>query len=379
MRREVKKAAGWASLATGILVILIVVGSRNLSHFDAALVAYTFASLFAVFGITYRYAVWLQRPPTAVYWRRGWQVFFKRRHLPRHAGLWFRRVLGEFALNDFIWKRDRMRGLAHWLIMWGCIIAALITFPLVFGWLAFESRSDQFETYRIIIFGFPTIAFPSGSWLGFLIFHGLVWSSFLVIGGVMVAMRRRMRDEGAVALQLFMEDFLPLILLFAVSITGLLLTVSYTWLQGHGYEFLAILHAITVIFTLLWLPFGKFFHIFQRPAQLGVEFYKDVAAREETARCRRCGHAFTSLMHLNDLIRVERELGYRYEVEKDEVDHYQEICPPCRRAMFALAQARLKTGGDSAPSLPPAPMPRYANTGLGGGPLGEEDAKNFHP
>ena len=31
---------------------------------------------------------------------------------------------------------------------------------------------------------------------------------------------------------------------------------------------------MTVIFTLLWLPFGKLFHIFQRPAQLGVSFYQ---------------------------------------------------------------------------------------------------------
>ncbi|HWI57133.1 MAG TPA: MFS transporter, partial [Bacillota bacterium] len=63
MRREVAKATGWACLFTAALAALIIVGSRNLSHFDAALVAYTFASLFAVFGITYRYAIWLQRPP----------------------------------------------------------------------------------------------------------------------------------------------------------------------------------------------------------------------------------------------------------------------------------------------------------------------------
>ena len=49
-------------------------------------------------------------------------------------------------------------------------------------------------------------------------------------------------------------------------------------MKGYAYDFLAILHAITVIFTLLWLPFGKFFHIFMRPAQLGVSFYKDVGA-----------------------------------------------------------------------------------------------------
>ncbi|HWH70083.1 MAG TPA: hypothetical protein VNT26_11910, partial [Candidatus Sulfotelmatobacter sp.] len=319
-------------------------GSRNLSHFDAALVAYTFASLFAVFGITYRYAIWLQRPPTALYWKRGWQVFFKRRHRARNVGLWFQRVVGEFALNNFIWQRGSLRGLTHWLIMWGCLLAAAITFPLVFGWLSFESLPGRIDTYRIVVFGFPTLAFPSQSVVGFAIFHGLVWSAFLVIAGVMLAVRRRMRDEGAVALQLFMEDFLPLLLLFAVSITGLLLTVSYTWLKGYGYDFLALVHAGTVIFTLLWLPFGKFFHIFQRPAQLGVEFYKDVAAHDERAHCRRCGHAFASQMHVRDLIQVEQALGYDYAVEQDGVEHYQWICPPCRRAMFALAQGVVKSG-----------------------------------
>jgi len=59
-----------------------------------------------------------------------------------------------------------------------------------------------------------------------LVFHGLVWAALLVIPGVMLAMRRRMRDEGAAAVQLFAEDFLPLVLLFAISVTGLLLTGS---------------------------------------------------------------------------------------------------------------------------------------------------------
>ena len=84
MRREIRTAVTWAIAVTLGLAGLIVAGSRNLAHFDAALVAYTFASLFAVFGITYRYAMWLQRPPTAVYWRRGLQVFL-RREAPRFA------------------------------------------------------------------------------------------------------------------------------------------------------------------------------------------------------------------------------------------------------------------------------------------------------
>jgi hypothetical protein len=118
-----------------------------------------------------------------------------------------------------------------------------------------------------------------------------------------------------------------------------MLTASYTWMKGYAYDFLAILHAITVIFTLLWLPFGKFFHIFQRSVQIGVAFYKDVGKQGEQAKCRRCKTEFASRMHVEDLITVERQLGYRYEMPGLSVEHYQWICPRCRRALVGLAQA----------------------------------------
>ena len=60
------QAAGWGLLLTSVLGALIVAGSRNLGHVDATLVGYTFATLFATFGITYRYAMWLRCPPTGV-------------------------------------------------------------------------------------------------------------------------------------------------------------------------------------------------------------------------------------------------------------------------------------------------------------------------
>src|SRR5215510_4259179 len=250
------------------LAVLIWIGSRRLAHFDAALAAYTAAILFAAFGLTYRYAVWLQRPPTAMFWRRGWEVFVRRGRRGRNAADWVRHVTSDLAANRFIFARGGLRGLAHLLIMWGCLIAVAITFPLVFGWLHFETVPGDLERYRAFVFGFPTFSFAVHSWLGFFAFHGLVWASFLVIAGVMLAMRRRMREESAAAVQFFSEDFLPLILLFTVSLTGLMLTASYTWLRGYAFEFVALLHATTVIATFLWLPFGKLFHVFQRPALL---------------------------------------------------------------------------------------------------------------
>jgi hypothetical protein len=71
IKPELAKAVASGLLSVIILAGLIVLGSRNLSHFDDALVGYTFAVLFAAFAIIYRYAMWLQRPPTALYWKKG--------------------------------------------------------------------------------------------------------------------------------------------------------------------------------------------------------------------------------------------------------------------------------------------------------------------
>jgi intracellular septation protein A len=146
MSRERLKAAGWGLIVTAALAGLIVLGSRNLAHFDAALVGYTFATLFAAFGIAYRYAMWLQRPPTALYWRRGWQLFVRPRFLGRNLAQLGRRLVGGFALNRFIWRRGALRGAAHWLIMWGCLLAAAVTFPLVFGWIHFATVPGDLDT-----------------------------------------------------------------------------------------------------------------------------------------------------------------------------------------------------------------------------------------
>ena len=61
------------------------------------------------------------------------------------------------------------------------------------------------------MFGIPVQDFPVDSLFAFMIFHGLVWSSFLVIAGVMLAFRRRMIDHGAAATQQFAQDMLPLL------------------------------------------------------------------------------------------------------------------------------------------------------------------------
>src|SRR4029079_4397128 len=71
---EQLRAGAWASLATAFLAAAIVVGSRNLANFDPALVIYTFAVIFATWGIVYHYAIWLNKPPTRRFFDRSLEL-----------------------------------------------------------------------------------------------------------------------------------------------------------------------------------------------------------------------------------------------------------------------------------------------------------------
>jgi hypothetical protein len=192
-------------------------------------------------------------------------------------------VATQLLAQGFIRRRSRARWLAHQLVFWGCILAGLITFPLTMGLLHFESVGQQGDRYQVYVSRVGTLKFDADSMLGWTIFHGLDIAAVLVLAGVFIFLRRRLRDPGALAVERS-GDFLALAGLFAVSVTGLFLTVSSIWLEGRFYSALNTIHALTVILGLMYLPFGKLFHIFQRPGNLGVAYYK-----RRTPRARRCG------------------------------------------------------------------------------------------
>jgi MFS transporter, NNP family, nitrate/nitrite transporter len=333
------RAGSVATVATAFLVAAIVVGSRNLANFDAALVVYTFAVVFAGWGTVYHYAVWLQKPPTRRYWERGWRLLREQPLLPLLARAGRTAVTHIFA-QTFIARRSRTRWLAHQLIFWGCLLAVAITFPLVFGWAHFRTAPDDPQRYVAYLFGFPAGSFQLGTPVAWLTFHGLDVAAVLVLGGIALALGRRLGDRGALAVQTFDRDFLPLILLFAVCVTGLALTISTMWLRAALYPFLALLHAITVIATLLYLPFGKLFHIVQRPAQIGVKLYQEAGDARGPAVCPRCREPFASAMQIADLREVLVELGFDYRLPA-EAGHWQALCPRCKRRSVASAQLRV--------------------------------------
>jgi len=338
-RHDAARATLWGLLVAALLLAGIYFGSRGLKDFDTALVPYASASVFAAFGIGYRYSMWLRRPPTRLYWRRGWQIFLAPKRLPGNLARLGRLFWDNLLAQKFIERRSPLRWAAHAGIFWGCLLAAFVTFPLSFGWIRFETARDSQELYEAYLFGIRLFGFRLGTLAAELTFNALVIAAVLVIAGVFLALWRRARDRGALAVQQFATDLLPLILLFAISATGLLLTVSARFLHGFHYGFLAQFHAVTVIFTLLYLPFGKFFHIFQRPAQLSLAFYRLSGEESGPSACLRCGQPFASRLHVSDLKRVEAELGIDYA--REDGIHYQDICPACRRKNLALLQDRL--------------------------------------
>jgi hypothetical protein len=335
------RAAGFGTAAVVVVLVLVYLGSGGLRWFDAALAGYLIGVLLAVFAVVYRYLVWLQRPPTARLNRRGWESFRRRGRVGRNTVGLVGLVGTNLLAQGFIRHRSRSRWAAHQLVFWGCVLAAAVTFPLTFGWLHFESVGQDGSDYRAYLFGVGTGSFSATSALGFLIFHLLNIAAFLVIIGVLVFLFRRSRDPGALAVERS-GDFLALAGLFAVSITGLFLTASTLWLEGRYYSFLTNLHALTVILGLLYIPFGKLFHIFQRPANLGVHFYRDDGAAGAQHVCRECERPFASAMQMTDLKEVLPQVGFDYGDARG--GNWQDVCPSCRRKLVTSAQVA-RVGG----------------------------------
>ena len=207
-RADVARVTRWGLLTAALVLTGIYFGSRRLRDVDAALVPYAGASVLSAFGLGYRYSMWLTKPPTRLFWRRGWGLFFAPSRVVHNVS----RLVALFAVNvvaqRFIEKRSPLRWAVYWCIFWGCILAAAITFPLSFGWIHFETAGAALERYQAFVFGVHVFTFDLSSPIAPLVFN--------------------------------------------------ILDIS----------------AVLAIFTLLYLPFGKFFHIFQRPAQLGVAFLR---------------------------------------------------------------------------------------------------------
>lgn len=336
IRREVP-AAAFAILASALLLLLIYLGSRGLKDFDSALIGYAVATVFALAAVVYRYTLWLTRPPTWRYFKAGWANFLSWRNFRRYTTLipvaWWHDIFAQ----TFILKRSLQRWVMHMSIFWGVVLSLLITFPLTFGWIRFTLVPP--DGYQLWFFGLPMLQFPVEAGTGFALFHALDFTALLLIVGLAIALWRRTTEVGLLTTQRFGFDLMPLVLLFAIAITGLALTASSLFWQGKFYWFISLAHQVVVVAWLLSLPFGKFFHIVERPASIGVTLYQTVnqevehfGQQPQTGRCRRCGDELPSQQFINDLKATLIDLGQRYELG-DELGALQDYCPTCKRVL----------------------------------------------
>src|SRR2546430_15597011 len=120
---------------------------------------------------------------------------------------------------------------------------------------------------------------------------------------------------------------------------GLMLTVSSLWLHGYMYSFIALSHQAVVIMTLFYLPFGKLFHVIQRPASIGVELYQRRAREMPQAVCPRCGVEFVAELWLEDLKKVVGKICFYYKLADGNV--WQDYCSRWQRVIRGFGDASL--------------------------------------
>lgn len=337
-------------LAAIVLMILIYVGSRGLKDFDSALIGYAVGTVVATAALVYRYSLWVRRPSTWRYFKGGWGTLLNGRTAGRVLLMLPKAIFSDILAQAYILPRGRLRWLAHLCLFWGVVLSLAITLPLTFGWLRFTLVPPG-RIYQAWVFGIPLVRFPAEALVGFLFFHALNFTAILVIVGVVLFLWRRNNDAGLLATQRFSFDMMPLFLLLAISLTGLALTASTMFWEGQYYWFISLTHQVIVVVWLLSLPFGKFFHIIQRPATIGVKLYQNVShdiehyvdtdapAAEGGARpahCARCGDELPSAQFIADLKATLNELGQHYAMG-DELGSLQDYCPACKRILRGQA------------------------------------------
>jgi hypothetical protein len=339
-------AAALAVATAAVLLLLIYVGSRGLRDFDSALVGYAVATVFAAAAIVYRYALWIARPPTWRYFVGGWRNFLSAGNFRRYASLVPVELWRDIFGQTFLRHRSRSRWLMHLCLFYGVLGSLAVTLPLTFGWIRFTLVPP--EQYQLWVFGLPLMKFGIYGGTGFGIFHALNFTAVILIAGVAIALWRRFTDVGLLTTQRFGFDLVPLVLLLAISVTGLALTASVMWWEGRFYSFISLVHEALVVGWLISLPFGKFFHLVQRPASVGVTLYQRVSqgipgpggTATGSLACRRCGAPLPSARFVSDLKATLGDVGQSYELGGGR-GSLQDHCPTCKRKLRGGAYYQL--------------------------------------
>jgi hypothetical protein len=295
-------------------------------YIDLAVLGYQVASVLFVIGCLYRFIAWLRYPPNRTLWGRSAHALQQRSWKPNLITL-IRSVITRLLLQTFIVQRSWLRWFTHFAIFWGCVIVSAVCFALAWGWMSFSLVGQQ--TYSARMFDIPIITFHIDSAIAFLAFNAINLGALLLLLGLILAFWQRLKMRPQNKAERLGEHLNTLYLLLAVTVSGLLLTVSYKFFNGIGHRQLVVLHEVIVILGLLWVPFSKLFHIEVSPATVAL----DVAEGPgfvEPSRCSRCGKTLSAVWTPKDLQGVLASAGV--QVAGDVADpEVLTLCPSCRR------------------------------------------------
>ncbi|TLS37837.1 respiratory nitrate reductase subunit gamma [Pseudalkalibacillus caeni] len=321
-----------------LLFFSMWIGTSQFKHIDMALIGYMISSFIFAIGLTVRMCSWLIRPATHQVIKRSFKNLKTKERKKRNIKSIATTAFENIVLQKFIFKRGLYRGIQHFLIAWGCIGSFAITFGLTFGWMHFDLIDP--DTYQIIVMGIPTIIMPAHGIFAEMVYNGLNITALMVLVGVIMAITRRIRSKDVKVTQRVEFDLFPLYLLLAVTGTGLLLTVLYTFLEGWMHPYMSLVHQVTVVVLLIYFPFGKLFHLPIRPLATAVPLNYQETVKVDTRACLKCNTPYSSDDQIED---VKGILGAQaFDLKLADGSYLSDYCPACRRRIRVMKQLNME-------------------------------------
>jgi len=332
------KTSMYVFFVTIVLFFSIWVGTSKFVHFDVALLGYLVSSFIFAIGLTTRLCSWLLRPATHVVIKRSIENLRSGARTNRNLAAIFKTAIENIILQKFIFKRGIYRGVQHFLIAWGCIGSFAITFGLTFGWMHFDLVDP--ETYQVVVMGIPTITMKAHGFFAEMAYNGLNITALMVLVGVTMALIRRLMNKDVKVTQRAEFDLFPLYLLLAVTVTGLVLTVSYTFLSGWMHHYLTLIHQVTVVILLVYFPFGKLFHLPIRPLATAVPMNYQEVVRVDTRCCKKCGEKYSNDDQIEDVKAILA--AQAFDLQLADGSYLADYCLPCRRRIRVMKQLNME-------------------------------------
>ncbi|WLR42368.1 MFS transporter [Bacillus carboniphilus] len=324
------------------LLFTVWISTERFLQFDFALMGYFISSIIFAIGLTIRMSAWLVRPATQQVIKRSMGNLKNRERKKRNIRSILKTAFDNIILQKFIFKRGVYRGVQHILIAWGCIGSFIITFGLTFGWMRFDMVNSQ--TYALVLFGFKTFQMNADGLFAELVYNGLNITAIMVLIGVCMALARRIKNEDVKVTQRAEFDLFPLYLLLSVTVTGLLLTVSYALLDGYMHHYLTLIHQVTVVILLIYFPFGKLFHFPVRPLATAVPLNYQEEWKIDTKPCKRCNTPYSSDDQVLDVQAILKE--QKIDLQLSDGSFLSDYCPSCRRRIRVLKQLNMEDGSE---------------------------------